>query len=121
MRLIDADALIEDLEYDVELDARTLDDMDFVGRDRETVQFDKDCKQNAIDLLQNAPTIEERKRGKWYKPTGMMPPEYAGVYRCSECDEIAMRDWKRHRQILTKFCPNCGCEMRQEGEEHETD
>ena len=60
-RLIDADALIEDLEYDVELDARKLDDMDFVGGGRDNIQFDKDCKQNAIDLLLHAPTIEERK------------------------------------------------------------
>lgn len=54
----------------------------------------------------------EREKGCWYKPTGMMPPEYAGVYRCSECSEIAMRDWKHHKQILTKFCPNCGAKMR---------
>lgn len=55
------------------------------------------------------PAIEpERKTGKWHKPTGMMPPEYAGVYRCSECDGIAMRDWKTHKQMLTDFCPNCG-------------
>lgn len=51
---------------------------------------------------------EPRKTGKWYKPTGMMPPEYAGVYRYSECDEFAMRDWKTHKQKLTDFCPNCG-------------
>ena len=59
MRLIDADALIEDLEYDVELDARALDDTDLLlGMDRELVQFDKDCKQNAIDMLKRTPTME---------------------------------------------------------------
>lgn len=65
----------------------------------------------ARKLMEDAPTIEERKKGKWYKPTGMMPPEYAGVYRCSECDELSMRDWKTHRQKITDFCPNCGARM----------
>lgn len=55
----------------------------------------------------------ERKTGKWIKPTDMMPPEYAGIYRCSECDEIAMRDWKRHCQTLTKYCPYCGAKMKE--------
>ena len=58
----------------------------------------------------------ERKSGHWYKPKGMMPPEYMGVYRCSECDEIAMRDWKHHRQELTNFCPNCGAQMKESRE-----
>ena len=59
VRLIDADALIKDLEYDVELDARTLDDTDLLlGRNRELIQFDKDCKQNAIDMLKKAPTVD---------------------------------------------------------------
>lgn len=57
-------------------------------------------------------SAEERKTGKWYKPVGMMPPEYAGVYRCSKCDEIAPRDWKHHKQVLSNFCPNCGADMR---------
>lgn len=66
-------------------------------------------------------TRPEQKAGKWIKPTGMMPPEYMGVYRCSECGEIAMRDWKElHHQTLTKYCPNCGAKMLKEGEEHES-
>ena len=100
MRLIDADALIEDCKKYLN-----------------TLNPDRDGKECTrihwlIGVLSNAPTIEERKRGEWYKPTGMMPPEYAGVYRCSECDELAMRDWKTHKQKLTDFCPNCGADMR---------
>lgn len=56
-RLIDADALISDLEYDVELDARALDCLDNEYR-RDIIQFDKDYKQNAIDLLRKAPTVQ---------------------------------------------------------------
>lgn len=70
----------------------------------------------AISEAHNMPTIDpERKKGKWYKPTGMMPPEFTGQYRCSECDELALRDWKHHKQELTRYCPNCGARM--EGDE----
>ena len=72
-----------------------------------------DYCDDLLEIIERQPTIEpERKRGEWYKPTGMMPPEYAGAYRCSECDELAMRDWKTHKQTLTNFCPNCGADMR---------
>lgn len=57
MRLIDVDVLIADLEYDVELDARAIDCLDNESR-RDIIQFDKDCKQNAIDLLRKAPTAQ---------------------------------------------------------------
>lgn len=59
MRLIDADALIKDLEYDAELDARALDDTDLsLGINRELIQFDKDCKQNAVNMLKKTPTVD---------------------------------------------------------------
>lgn len=62
------------------------------------------------EILESEP---ERNTGEWYKPVGMMPPEYTGVYRCSKCDEVAMRDWKHHKQVLSNFCPNCGADMRE--------
>lgn len=57
-RLIDADALISDFEYDVELDSRLLDDTGLVGLHRELTQFDKDCKANTIAFLKEAPTVD---------------------------------------------------------------
>lgn len=59
--------------------------------------------------------LEER-TGKWYKPTGVMPPEHFGRHRCSECEGFAMQDWKHHKEQLTDFCPHCGAYMN-EGEE----
>lgn len=56
-RLIDADALIEDLKYDVELDAVALDDMEIVGDERRKIQDDKDFKQNCIFWIEDAPAI----------------------------------------------------------------
>lgn len=73
MRTIDADALIADLEYDVELDARWLDCLDNESR-RDIIQFDKDCKQNAIDLLRKAPTVQP-------EPDCALPE----IIRCKNC------------------------------------
>ena len=56
-RLIDADAMAEDLDFDVENDQRALDDMDIVGNERTMLQFDKDCKQNCVWYLSEASTI----------------------------------------------------------------
>lgn len=69
----------------------------------------KTIEKDLDDLPPEA--VKPAKPGHWYKPTGMMPPEYTGVYRCSICDCIAMRDWKRMRQVLTRFCPGCGAFM----------
>lgn len=55
-------------------------------------------------------------RGKWIKPTGMMPPEHCGHYECSNCGFWAMRDWLRPRVVLTNFCPGCGADMREESD-----
>ena len=56
-RLGDLDALVHDLDDDIENDQRVLDEMDFVGKERERVEFDKNCKQNCLRYLSNAPTI----------------------------------------------------------------
>ena len=110
MRLIDADALIDDLKYDVRLDEKALE---FVGSsDGASIQFDKDCKDNAIDLLEHAPTVELDKEAIWYKPTGMMPPEYHGHYECSNCGGWVMRTWHHRRMVLTPYCPWCGALMK---------
>ncbi len=58
MRLIDADAMAHDLEHDVELCARALDDMNMVGKEREDMQWQKDCKQNCMWYLSEQPTAE---------------------------------------------------------------
>ena len=67
--------------------------------------------QGCIEKLPSAQS--ERKKGKWYKPTGMMPPEHFGRHRCSECERFALHDWKHHKEQLTDFCPNCGADMRE--------
>lgn len=63
-RLVDADAMARDLEYDCELDAKGLDDMTIVGHEREHLQFDKDCKQNCIWYLTEQETIVPAERSE---------------------------------------------------------
>lgn len=89
MRLIDADALIDDLKHDVAMDQDSLDYEELTDLNREKIQFDKDCKQNAIDLLQHAPTIEPeivrckdcRYMTEHYDTDGNVP-----YWTCSEWD-----------------------------------
>ena len=113
-RLIDADALMSDCKLaqnQADRHGREFANAFYSGGGEISTEWW--CVE---DLIENAPTIEsKRKTGRWYKPKGMMPPEYMGVYRCSECDEMAMRDWKHHRQELTNFCPNCGARMKEGG------
>jgi len=115
MRLIDADALIEDLKHDVALDQDSLDYEELTDSNREIIQFDKDCKQNAIDLLQNAPTIEpQRKTGKWIERN----PQNSDKCRLIECDKcgfshivgfnVPYEHWIENRN----FCERCGADMR---------
>ena len=90
MRLIDADALIAGLEYDVEQDSRALDCMNLVGSDRERVQFDKDCKQNTVDLLKCAPTIELQQQ--WI-PCSERLPEKTNPYL------VTVSNWNIPQQV----------------------
>ena len=112
MRAIDADALIDDLKHDVAVDQDSLDYEELTDSNRENIQFDKDCKQNAIDLLQHAPTIEpERKKGMWIPVTNGR-----GGFECDQCHNYAP-SYQDGVEWLSGFCPNCGAEMTEESEE----
>lgn len=50
------------------------------------------------------------RHGRWYKPTGMMPPEHAGRHRCTECNCLAYYE-RPGREGLSNYCPNCGAKM----------
>ena len=65
MRLIDADALIRDLEHDVAVDQDILHYPGTEWTERKHTQFDLDCKQYAIYLLTHEPNIKT-KQIKYY-------------------------------------------------------
>lgn len=53
---------------------------------------------------------EPVRHGRWYKPTGMMPPEHHGRHRCTVCDHMALYFRIGHEE-LSPYCPNCGAKM----------
>ena len=81
MRMIDADALIAQMEADAE-------------------QIDEPIAQMfvyaAINDIKHAPTIEERKTGKWIKKD-------CDLLYCSECDLPSLHPWP--------YCERCGAKM----------
>ena len=80
-RLIDADALIAQMEADAEQMEEPIAKM---------------FAYAAISDIKHAPTIEpERKTGKWVNNTN-------GTYECSECG-------CKHGR--SNYCPNCGAMM----------
>lgn len=55
--------------------------------------------EDAIDVAENAPTVE-RPQGEWIR-TALYGET---CYECNKCN--------RHQTHITKFCPNCGADMR---------
>lgn len=90
MRLINADALIDDIEKST---------------------FNRTIKEFFEDFVEDTPTVEAKPvvRGEWIE----FDIDYGGIpivgYQCSECGQS--------NGFLTDFCPNCGADMR--GEKHD--
>ena len=91
MRAIDADALKKDLTrfYNNEVTAK--------------------------QLIDEQPTIEPRKKGKWKQVhVGGFTPGGNSLSVCSECGW----EFGTHRIYPDyNFCPNCGADMREDAEE----
>ena len=65
-----------------------------------------------VAAIKAVPSVQ-RKTGEWIIATGMMPPEFHGHHICSECNSFAnMEPPFGNREDLSKFCPNCGADMR---------
>ena len=64
-----------------------------------------------------AADVEPVAHGYWVKSTGMMPPEFAGNYHCSECGWHGINAKEREY----KRCPECGAKMLPEPPKGEKD
>ena len=93
-RLIDADALKRQYEDRKRLFCRNRIEFSTLS-DKDKARVDE--LDNCIADTLNAPTIEERKTGKWID----------GYKRqtCSVCRQRGYRSWN--------FCPNCGAKMEE--------
>lgn len=86
MKIIDADALIEEIQY-------YIDEAGWSIAHNEALNW-------CIEFIEHSPTVEERKPGKWIDNSDGI--EGAWNY-CSVCGEQAID--------LYDFCPNCGAKM----------
>ena len=76
-------------------------------------------KRSMMQVFEDIPAadVEPVAHGYWVKSTGMMPPEFAGNYHCSECGWHGINAKEREY----KRCPECGAKMLPEppkGEDH---
>lgn len=112
MRMIDADALINEA---MELYCKDCERRKGVKSGKWKIVYnigDAPCRAcgtgDMIDDLENAPTIEERKKGKWkrayldHEAMGERP----SILYCSICNQCIA--------YPTNYCPNCGADMRGE-------
>ena len=62
-----------------------------------------------IEIIDNAPTVEERPQGEWYR-TGQsfINPNKFRNYGCSVC----RYELDEHIREKPNFCPNCGAKMK---------
>lgn len=68
----------------------------------------------AYGIIQEMPTVDAVpvRHGRWV----MMEGELAFWDKCSECGKKIL-----HRTPYYDFCPNCGADMRKDGEHGKTD
>lgn len=110
MRLIDADALYERLKADEELARdRVIDTPNSFPNgmlNPAAVRYQAQLTERTRlkEIVYDAPTIEERKTGKWI-------PFDIPWYQCSECGAV-----RENKSFMENFCPNCGADMREENE-----
>ena len=72
-------------------------------------EWDGHTPAQAIERIRK---LEPVRHGRWYKPTGMMPPEHHGRHRCTVCNYLAL-DYRIGHEELSPYCPNCGAKMIQ--------
>lgn len=105
MRLIDADPLYTQLQKNEELARkRVLDTESFLpypnnlnpSYTRYVAQMDE--RMRLKHMVADAPTIEQRKMGKWT--------------RDNTCPFCGFQPWYERDIHTLSFCPNCGADMR---------
>ena len=99
-RLIDADALVENIKSEID------DDKEIYPDDKASIMFRAGMK-TVIRIVKNQDTVDPVKHGHWVFVNDMV-----SYIKCSECgDNICWVNTKR-----PKYCPNCGAKMDGEAE-----
>ena len=99
-RLIDADALMKEFT-------------EFVKDSNNSDFADIPTWNDAVSLVGSAPTIEERKEGKWEEKTirdDVVITEWQSA-RCPVCKKYHTTPYMYFFQDYN-YCPNCGADLR---------
>ena len=68
--------------------------------------------KDVVDMLKRVPSAQpERIKGRWERKES----DLSWWYECSECGESPLFD-PYENEVLTRFCPWCGAEMKGEEE-----
>ena len=95
MRLIDVDALVEDIKNEID------DNKEIYPDDKASIIFRAGMK-TVIRIVKNQDTVDPVKHGHW-----IFAEDMVSYIKCSECgDDICWVNTKR-----PKYCPGCGARM----------
>ena len=108
MRMIDADALKEAFY-------RKMKEL-LLSTDTPQISYEALSLLCGTSLIADAPTIEERKNGKWLEQDDGWDGIY---YECSCCKDAFTLIDGNPSENLYNYCPNCGARMVQEGENND--
>ena len=100
-RLIDADALVENIKSEID------DDKEIYPDDKTSMMFRAGMK-NVIRIVKNQDTVDPVKHGHWID-TGRADYYLNKEYRCSCCNSV---DY-----LCSPYCYNCGAKMDSEHKE----
>ena len=95
MRLIDADALVENIESEID------DDKEIYPDDKTSIIFRAGMK-TVIRIVKKQDTVDPVKHGHW-----IVYPTLVSFLRCSQCHNGV--GW--HNDKKPNYCPNCGARM----------
>ena len=113
MRLIDADALMKDIAVLEEGLEDMLDEYPEANHidshERTKIYISIEDINTFKEMLEEAPTVQ-RPMGEWIKPTVINGKAFS-ICHCSACGGVPCGVDEN-----TKFCPECGADMRGEGE-----
>lgn len=96
MRLIDADALVENIESEIAVDKEIYPD------DKSSIIF-RAGMRNVIGIVKNQDTVDTVKHGEWINIDAKFENMYV-AHQCSICKSEFLGD-------ASNFCPHCGARM----------
>lgn len=81
-------------------------------------EIEEKTKEEFLEICNREEPEPKQRRGHWIVWGGMDIPENHGKHKCSLCGGFAPIRYEKPliKENLSNFCPNCGADMRGEGE-----